>query len=73
MQVASKWHVDVARFLIDLGAEVSAADKYGRTPLHVAAADDYPDMIQLLIEFGGILYNSVDVKYRQTCVNGHLY
>lgn len=51
-EVASKWHVDVARFLIDLGADVNRTDNLGRTPLHVAAADNYPEMIDLLIQRG---------------------
>ena len=31
------------------GIDVNIADKYGRTPLHVAAAVDYPEMVQFLI------------------------
>ena len=31
------------------GIDVNVADKYGRTPLHVAAAVDYPEMVQFLI------------------------
>ncbi|XP_052264627.1 transient receptor potential cation channel subfamily A member 1-like isoform X2 [Dreissena polymorpha] len=51
-EVASKWHVDVACFLIENGADVNLADHYGRTPLHVAAGDNYPDMVNLLIDNG---------------------
>ena len=53
--MASKWHTDVAKFLIDMGADVTQADNLGRTPLHVAAADNYPDMINVLIDAGGNL------------------
>lgn len=28
---------------------MNIADKYGRTPLHVASAVDYPEMVQFLI------------------------
>ena len=54
-QVASKWHTDVALFLLDHGADPNRTDFLGRSPLHVAAADDYPDMVKLLIENGGTL------------------
>ena len=40
-------------FLIDNGADPNRMDFLGRTPLHVAAADDYPDMVKLLIDSGG--------------------
>ena len=53
-QVARAWHTDVARFLLEHGADVDAADQFGRTPLHVAAAVDYPEMVNLLIEKNGI-------------------
>jgi len=51
--VASKWHIDVAKFLIENKADVNKPDIYGRTPLHVAAADNYSDMCELLIDSGG--------------------
>ena len=57
LQVASKWHTDVAMFLIDNGADPNRMDFLGRTPLHVAAADDYPDMVKLLIDSGGRVGN----------------
>ena len=57
LQVASKWHTDVAMFLIDNGADPNRMDFLGRTPLHVAAADDYPDMVKLLIDSGGRVEN----------------
>ena len=34
------------------GADINKADDYGRTPLHVAASADYPDMVRFLIENG---------------------
>ena len=51
--MARAWHVDVAKFLLELKADVNAADNYGRTALHVAAAVDYPEMVLLLIENKG--------------------
>lgn len=56
LQVSRTWHIDVAKFLLELGADVNQADKYGRTPLHVAAAVDYPEMVEILIKNGGMCY-----------------
>ena len=38
------------------GASVNQPDKYGRTPLHVAAAVDYPEMVQFLVQRGADLH-----------------
>ena len=51
--VVRDWHTDVALFAIKNGADVNHADKYGRTPLHLAAAINYPEMVELLIYHGG--------------------
>jgi ankyrin repeat protein len=51
--VCRTWHIDVAKFLFEMGSNVNQADKYGRTPLHVAAAVDYPEMVEVLIKNGG--------------------
>ena len=40
-------------FQIDFkGADINHQDKYGRTPLHVAAAVDYPEMVEFLLQSG---------------------
>ena len=39
-----------------IGASVNQPDKYGRTPLHVAAAVDYPEMVQFLVQRGADLH-----------------
>jgi hypothetical protein len=34
------------------GADLNKVDKYGRSPLHVASAVDYVDMVEFLLENG---------------------
>ena len=35
-----------------VGADINKHDDYGRTPLHIAASVDYPEMVRFLIEKG---------------------
>ena len=44
--------LEMARFLIEHGADVSAANRDGNTPLHTAAFLGRTEMVQLLIEKG---------------------
>ena len=55
-------------FGILTGAVVNQPDKYGRTPLHVAAAVDYPEMVQFLVQRGGDIHAKT-VKEMQTPVH----
>ena len=43
---------DIARELIDLGADVEAKDDYGVTPLHMAVSLNSLDVARLLIDSG---------------------
>lgn len=54
MGAARKGHTDVAKLLIENGADVNAANEYRTTPLMYAVGDldDYPDMVRLLLESG---------------------
>ena len=45
-------HVDVARMLVERGADVSAQDGDGRRPLHWASRYGYVDMARMLVERG---------------------
>jgi len=45
-------HIDVARLLIDHGADVAAQSKDGTTPLHRASKGGHVDLAQLLIDHG---------------------
>jgi ankyrin repeat protein len=44
--------VDVARVLIDAGADVNKRCEHGRTALHIAAAWGHTDVVRLLLENG---------------------
>ena len=51
--VVRDWHIDVAHFSIERGADVNHKDQYGRTPLHLAAAVNYEEMVAFIIANGG--------------------
>lgn len=42
------------RFFLERGADFQRADAFGVTPLHVAAALDYEEMMHFLLERGGV-------------------
>jgi len=44
-------HVDLARMLVERGAEVSAETKHGSTALHFASYNGHMDLSQILIEY----------------------
>ena len=46
-------HVATLRALIDAGANVNLADRAGATPLALARARGYADMVAMLVEAGG--------------------
>ena len=46
---------EAVKFLIDLGLDVNAADRVGRSPLHGAASLGYGEVVQMLVDAGGRL------------------
>ena len=52
-EIARGWHPDVAKFALEHQADVNKCDSYGRTPLHLAAAVDYEQMVEYLVQNGG--------------------
>ena len=42
--------MDVAKFIIMLGGNIHGRDFFGRAPIHFAAANDYTEMIELLLK-----------------------
>jgi len=71
-------HVDVARFLIEHGAEVAAQHGHGVTPLFWACSGGYVGLARLLIEHGANAatqdeHGEVQLTLLQlVCVNGHV-
>ncbi|XP_035982353.1 transient receptor potential channel pyrexia isoform X2 [Fundulus heteroclitus] len=49
-EVSRAWSVDVMRFFLDRGSDHLSSDQFGVTPLHVASALDYEDMVQFLLD-----------------------
>jgi ankyrin repeat protein len=49
---SSKGHLDVARMLVERGADVSARAKDGWTPLHCASYHRHVDVTRMLVEHG---------------------
>ena len=49
---SARGHVDLARMLIDLGADVSAQTNDGWTALHLASENGHVDLARMLIECG---------------------
>ena len=47
-------HVDVAKALVELQADVSVKDNAGSTPLHIAARNGHSDVISFLLTQPGI-------------------
>jgi len=72
---SEKGHVDLARMLIDLGADVSAQTDDGWTALHLASENGHVDLARMLIDLGADV--SAQTKYGTTALhwashNGHV-
>ncbi len=45
--------MDVVKYVLAKGAIINKQDLYGRTPLHLASAVDYHEMVEFLVVNGG--------------------
>ncbi len=54
-------HIDLARYLLEKGADVNAVKTDGVTALHIAARNGNSEMIRLLLQ-GGATINAVDAR-----------
>ena len=54
-EVARQWSVEVAELCLERFADIDKQDKYGRSPLHLACAVNYTEMIEWLVKNGGEL------------------
>ena len=52
-EVAREWSTDLAEYLKLRGINIDFADNWGRTPLFVAVASNYVEMVKWLIDNGG--------------------
>nr|XP_008292068.1 PREDICTED: uncharacterized protein LOC103366189 [Stegastes partitus] len=52
-EISRAWSVDVMRFFLGRGSDLLRPDQFGVTALHVAAALDYQDMVQFLLDQKG--------------------
>jgi hypothetical protein len=68
-------HIEIARLLLQNGAEVDAKSNYGNTPLHDAAFQGHIDILHLLVENGADLEAQDDHGERalhKAAYSGHL-
>ena len=49
---AQEGHLEIVRFLLEIGANKDQAEKDGTTPLHVAAGGGHLDIVRFLVEAG---------------------
>ena len=72
MQVALRWPVELASLLQSHGADIDHKDCMGRTPLHVAASVNAPDIVKWLVLNGGRRKNQkFDIRFLISILRGH--
>merc|ERR1711965_913853 len=68
-------HVDVARLLLEKGAEVNWANKNGQTPLHIVCLQGHVDAARLLLDNGAEVDRAINngaTPLHIVCLQGHV-
>ena len=52
-EIAREWSIGAAQACLERFADIDKPDKYGRSPLHLACAVNYPEMVEWLVLNGG--------------------
>ena len=60
--------METVKLLLELGANVDAEDKHGRTPLHADAGNGHEDIVKLMLESGA----NVHAQNNNGCMPLHL-
>ena len=47
---AAAGQIEVCKLLLELGASIDATDDLGQKPIHVAALNNYSDVVQLFLQ-----------------------
>jgi ankyrin repeat protein len=71
----SMGHIDVVKELLEKGAYLNTANKYGNPPLLIACRGDHIDIIQLLLENGANVNTVGEYDYTPlhiACIKGHI-
>jgi ankyrin repeat protein len=66
-RAAGAGHLEIVMYFLELGADVNAVDKSGRTSLHWAAISGHTEVIKLLID------NGVNISAKTTSDNTALH
>ncbi|KAF8417707.1 hypothetical protein EV426DRAFT_356485 [Tirmania nivea] len=67
-------HQEIAKLLIDRGANIAAASKYGDTPLHYASRNGHQEIAKVLIDRGANIAAASkygDTPLHRASANGH--
>ncbi|WP_353286079.1 ankyrin repeat domain-containing protein [Wolbachia endosymbiont (group A) of Philanthus triangulum] len=64
---AQQGNLNIAKFLVDKGADIGAKDNDGRTPLHVAAYSGDLDMVKFFLDKNASIEAKSSDPYKQLC------
>lgn len=62
-------HIDIVRVLLTEGADVNFIDEIGTTPIKLAVQNDFPDVVEYLLENGAKINQTLHAACKQGNVN----